>query len=674
MSGKKRKIIVFDLWKTLIFGTEDSAISIFYKGITGEEISPEQQKRCLLISEAEPARFLEKFFAYVTPSQVSSMLLSLKNPRSPRKGRIIQDFCEVMENDAREIRWVPGAIELLTALKKKYDLVVVSNLWSYQKGLLFEKLGVGDYFDRCLFSCDLGMDKNDILPRLDKILDRDKREMIYVGRSYEYDIIPAVNADISSIRITYENNMIFPEKIVRMIEEELDGVASPPVRRSYVVKGSHREVLLVIPPFYKLLGSHNNRLNMGAAFISSRLDSLNIPNRTYHCDSEPHENYVTRYQMVFNSIEFYDNLANSEAFPAFEDYYRRHCSDTVFVTCGDILNPSFDSGNWDSSQKIAKIVRKLNPRAYIVAVGPEVGYSSEDFDLIVHGEVETLLPAILENHQRGRITGGLLSDHGLKNLPPFRFETLATAISPPSLDTILWRRGCAGTCDFCRVAEINKGKIRTRSRTAVMEDIRIRYDRYGIRNFYIIDANFTADKAMALEFCREITEAYPDITWRVESRYDTLDVELLRAMKAAGCTHIKLGLENALSEQHQVKTKRVSLSRAAEWIKVIQEVGINCVIYLMLGGKWFNRSQYEEMFTNTKALQADGYTVSLYNPYPNTPAGISYEEWRQRRFTGSHLDIRLIDFWKIPIDIVEDFFSLELAKGREDRNIRQFRE
>jgi len=672
MVDKKKKIVVFDLWETLIFGTEDSAISIFYQDITGEEISPEQQKRCLLIAETEPARFLERFFENVTPSQTSSMLLSLKNPRSPLKEKIIQKFRALMDNDAREIRWVPGAMELLAALKKKYTLVVVSNLWAYQKEFLSHKLAVGDCFDRCLFSCDLGMDKNDILRQLGEILSADTRDMVYVGRSYEYDIVPAVNADISAIRITYENNMIFPEKITRMIEEELDGVAAPIARRSFVAQGGRRDVLLVIPPFYKLLGSHNNRLNMGAAFISSRLDSLHIPNRTYHCDSEPHENYVTRYQMVFNSVEFYDHLAGSEAFPAFEEYFRAHGSDTVFVTCGDILNPSFDSGNWDSSQKIAKIVRKVNPRAYIVAVGPEVGLASEDFDLIVHDEVESLLPAILENHQRGRINGGLLSEHGLKSLPPFRFETMATEISPPSLDTILWRRGCAGTCDFCRVAEINKGKIRCRPRAAVMEDIRIRYENYGIRNFYIIDANFTADKAMALEFCREVTEKFPGITWRVESRYDTLDVELLRSMKAAGCTHLKLGLENALSERHQVKTKRVSLAGAAEWIKVIQEVGINCVIYLMLGGKWFNRAQYEEMFANTKALRADGYTVSLYNPYPNTPAGISYEEWRQRRFTGSHLDIRLIDFWKIPIEVVEAFFNLEIEKGREDKMVRRF--
>jgi len=78
------------------------------------------------------------------------------------------------------------------------------------------------------------------------------------------------------------------------------------------------------------------------------------------------------------------------------------------------------------------------------------------------------------------------------------------------------------------------------------------------------------------------------------------------------------------------------------------------------------------MYNNAEWLKADGYTVSLFNPYPNTPAGVSQEEWTKRRFIGSHLDIRLIDFWKIPIDILDLFFTLELKKGREDGNIRKF--
>jgi anaerobic magnesium-protoporphyrin IX monomethyl ester cyclase len=249
---------------------------------------------------------------------------------------------------------------------------------------------------------------------------------------------------------------------------------------------------------------------------------------------------------------------------------------------------------------------------------------------------------------------------------------MITDISPASLDTVIWRRGCIGTCDFCRVAEINKGKVRLRSIASVAKEMKLRHDFFKVKNFYIVDANFTSNKTAVMDFCKTIKKELPGVSWRTESRFDTLDEALIAEMKQAGCTHIKLGLENALHEKHQVKTKKVALKTARDWIARIQKHGIKCIIYLMLGGKWFTPSQYREMYRNAESLNADGYTVSFFNPYPSTPAGISFEEWDKRKFTGSHLDIRLVDFWKIPTDIVEAFFTLELKKGREDKSVRSF--
>lgn len=664
--------MIFDLWQTLLFGTEDSAISVFYKDITGEEIAPDLIKNCMLIKEEEPRAFLEKFLEIVTPSNHSSVLLSLKNSRSPLYEKIITRFKEAIDESFKEIRWLPGAIELLEMLSGDYITVITANLWAYQKEYFLNVLKLSAYVDRCLFSCDQGMNKDLILKNIGDILKTDHDNMIYIGKSYEFDIVPAINANLSAIRIAGEDNAIFPDKMRQQIEEELDG------KRSHNDSGAKRggekkrEHLIVIPPFYKLLGSHNNRLNLGSAHLSAYLSLMGHACKIYHADSKNHENYSTRYQMVLNSIEFYEAMARESAYDEFEEYYGNNLSDTVFVTCGDILNPSFDSGNWDSSKKIARIVRRRNPKAFIVAIGPEIGNASEDFDLMVYGEVENLLPSIVDRKIRGKVIGTLLPENKLKEIPMFDVKNIVTDISPVSLDTIMWRRGCAGTCDFCRVAQINKGSIRYRSVGSVLNDIRTRYEKFGIRNFYIVDANFTSHKEVVMQFCAQLKQEFPDIKWRTESRFDTLDEELLHEMKGSGCTHLKLGLENALSERHHVRTKRVDLENAVKWIRTTQEAGINCVIYLMLGGKWFTRKQYEEMHRNTLELSADGYTISLFNPYPNTPSGISFEEWDRRRFTGSHLDIRLVDYWRIPVDIVEAFFELELSKGREDRDVRKF--
>lgn len=671
---KKKKVVIFDLWETLVFGTEDSAISIFYNEITGKKISYEQMKECLLISDVKPRIFIEKFLNIVAPTNMSSVLLSLKNPRSPRYKKMIGDFEKAIKKDSQEVRWLPGAIDLLESLKEQYELVLVSNLWAYQKKYLLKNLHLGQYFDKCLFSCDLGVTKNVILMNIEEILKVDVSNVVSIGKSYEHDIIPATNAQLSAIRFFNEDNIISPKKMKAIIDEEFN-IASDQAPKSSKVKQdqSKIKILSVIPPFFKLLGSHNNRLNLSVSYLSAFLGAKGFNNKVYHCDSESKENYITRYQMVFNSVNFYDELEKNKSYKQFEQYFQDNVYDVVFVSCGDLLNPSFDSGNWDSAKKISKIVRKINPKAYIIAIGPEIGINSEDFDLLVHGEIENQVEKILENRIRGNIKGSLLSEKMLKECPPFDINNMVTPFSPVSLDTIIWRRGCKGQCDFCRVAQINEGGVRYRAMESVIDEIRLRHDLMGVRDFYITDANFTSNKKLGIEFCRKINNNFPNITWRTESRFDTLDRELLIEMKKSGCTHIKLGLENALNEKYQVKTKRVNLELANEWIREVQDnIGIKCVVYLMLGGKWFTKKQYEQMYENAKNLNASGYTVSLFTPYPGTSSGVTHEEWKYRKFTGSHLDIRLVDFWKIPIEIVEAFFSLELKKGREDKRNREF--
>ena len=142
MKGKNRKVVIFDLWQTLLFGTTDSAISVFYKDITGEEIAPDLIKKCMLIKEEEPRAFLEKFLEIVTPSNHSSVLLSLKNSRSPLYEKIVTRFREAMDESFREIRWLPGAIELLEMLRDDYMTVVTANLWAYQKEYFLNVLGL----------------------------------------------------------------------------------------------------------------------------------------------------------------------------------------------------------------------------------------------------------------------------------------------------------------------------------------------------------------------------------------------------------------------------------------------------------------------------------------------------------------------------------------------------
>lgn len=111
---------------------------------------------------------------------------------------------------------------------------------------------------------------------------------------------------------------------------------------------------------------------------------------------------------------------------------------------------------------------------------------------------------------------------------------------------------------------------------------------------------------------------------------------------------------------------------AREKIAMLHDVGLRCVVYLLLGGAWYTEGDYDRMYENAAALNADGYTVSLMAPYVGTGTGIPQNEWDRCGFTGSHLDLRLADYWQIPRRVLDRFFALELSKGREDRSIRNF--
>ena len=79
-----------------------------------------------------------------------------------------------------------------------------------------------------------------------------------------------------------------------------------------------------------------------------------------------------------------------------DDYVKR-CKDS------DILLCSCYAWNWEISKYLAKQVKKINPKCFIIFGGPQVPNHSEEFfekhpfvDLIVHGEGEYILANIFE--------------------------------------------------------------------------------------------------------------------------------------------------------------------------------------------------------------------------------------------------------------------------------------
>lgn len=664
------KAIFFDLWNSLIIGSGRESITEWYRDITRSDSVDYDREECMTIHAEDPQEFLEKFLSAVNDSYSSRLLLSIRDKSSPNNAALVGGFAKRVSEDSASLRWLPGTLEVLHALKGKFIIVGISNIWAYQRPHFRDNLKIDEHFDHVYFSSDHCLEKTALIKKAVSELGLKFDEVLTVGDRYDNDIIPATEMGMRALKIN-AGVPIDPKQFLNDIMRAV-GSQNAKVAQLSLKNREPKKCLFIIPPYYKMFQSHNNRINLGITTLVEICEKEGISTRIFHADASSSETYPTRYQMLLNSANFYERLDDHPIFDEIGRFVKDSGADAVVVTCGDMLNSFTDTGCWQLSKKVAQVARLVKPESYLVSYGPDSGDDLGDFDAVITQEAEADFLRILKERPRGILKTASMSESQLDALPVFKKERFVQDINPKGFDIAYWRRGCLGRCQFCRVYENHKGNERYRSLEKFIEDIGYRYNELGLRNFYFVDPNFTSHKDKALSFCREVEKVFPDISWRAESRFDTLTEEIIANFKEAGCAYLKLGLENALGEDHQTTGKKVSLDNAKEKIQLLHKYGIKCIMYLMLGGYWYTRLDYERMYENAAWLGADGYTISIMTPYVGTGIGVSREEWNKWQFTGSHLDIRLIDYWKIPVDIIQKFYSLELTKGREDKDERKF--
>ena len=664
------KAVFFDLWNTLLVGTKDESIVKWYRSMTKNDSISIDRNNCMKIKEENTGKFLQSFLANVNDPYSLRFLLAIRSGSSSLRDDMEASFKAILSEDLKNTRWLPGAIDVLLALKENLITVGISNLWAYQKPYFKKNLKIGQYFHHIYLSSDYGLERNDLIKKATNDLALSPEEVLMVGDRYDNDIVPAVESGMRALKI--RGNEYFAPTVCL---DEIRLAINPHKKVQPTIKIKNKEIkscLFVIPPYFKMFNSHNNRINLGITTLVKMCEKKGITAKIYHADSEDNEAYPSRIQVLFNSLNYYDNIKDHPIYDELGTYVEANKPDAVVITCGDVLNSYKDTGNWATSLRAAQAVRLAQPETYILGYGPELSEPLIDFNTVIRGELELDFIDILKNRRSGCISTNVVPEEKLGGYDLFTKESFIQDISPMGFDILSWRRGCIGHCGFCRVPVVSPGNERYRPLKECIRDLEYRQNELGLKDLYFVDPSFTSYESKVIEICRLMEEQFPGITWRAESRFDTLNKEIIPYLKRAGCNCLKLGLENALGEDHQVSGKKVNLQRAKEKIQMLHDYGIKCIVYLLLGGHWYNHSDYEQMYENVIQLNADGYTVSILTPYIGTGMGITREEWRKWEFTGSHMDIRLVDYWRIPVHIIERFYELEMEKGREDINMRKF--
>jgi anaerobic magnesium-protoporphyrin IX monomethyl ester cyclase len=313
----------------------------------------------------------------------------------------------------------------------------------------------------------------------------------------------------------------------------------------------------------------------------------------------------------------------------------------------DLVGLSVFTSHFHNATSWARHLKSLLPRAEIMLGGTHASiYPVEtlryipEVDFVCVGEAEMVLPEFVGRWERGESFAGLPglvwrdgerieyagppepcldldavpfpARHLVPNEKYFNF--ISTRRNYTVFNT---SRGCPFRCIFC---EARGSKWRARSAENIAAEFEECYERFGIREVDIFDSSFTISKKRVLELCGLLVSKglHRKMVWDVRSRVDTVDEEMLDALKEAGCYRIFYGIESADPAILKTLRKQIDMPRIERIIRKTDRVGISAFGYFLLGSPGETTETAAKTVAFAKRLPLDFAIFNCLTAFPKT--------------------------------------------------------
>ena len=294
---------------------------------------------------------------------------------------------------------------------------------------------------------------------------------------------------------------------------------------------------------------------------------------------------------------------------------------------------------------VREVEKELNKKIIIVLGGPHVHLFPEEtinlegVDYLIKGEGEAPFFNLLESlegrndladvkglvyKKDGQIINNPAGDliDNLDELPfPDRellpIEKYNSILSSGKIVTTMFTsRGCPFQCSFCDRPHLGK-KFRARTANNVVDEME-ECLKLGIEEILIYDDTFTVDKQRTIDVCDEIIKRGLKFVWDIRARVDTVNVEVLKKLKQAGCARIHFGVEAGTEKILKVLNKGINLNQIENAFKEAKKIGIERLGYFMIGSPEETKEDIYKTIEFAKKINPDYVSITILTPYPAT--------------------------------------------------------
>lgn len=260
-----------------------------------------------------------------------------------------------------------------------------------------------------------------------------------------------------------------------------------------------------------------------------------------------------------------------------------------------------------TSNELAREIKKRFPRIPLVIGGPQLCSAPEKtmkeglYDMGVIGEGEEtmleLVNAIADSKSDMSGIRGLAIKKGSEvifNKPRPYIEDLdmlpfpARHLYPPlhkyrpvpasyikkPVGLMISSRGCPYQCIFCD-RKVFGNKFRAHSPKYVVDEMEEVIKVHGAKEIRFMDDTFTLDIKRVDSICDEILKRGIKVPWTCLTRVNTVNLDILKKMKRAGCWQVIYGIEAGDQRMLDIIKKGVTVEENERGIALAKRAGLN---------------------------------------------------------------------------------------------------
>ncbi len=330
----------------------------------------------------------------------------------------------------------------------------------------------------------------------------------------------------------------------------------------------------------------------------------------------------------------------------------------------DVIGLQCYTQDLNQVKNLVEEIKRYEDRIITVVGGPhptmlplETAGLSPLIDFVLRGEAEYSLLQLVNELQKpqprlesipgliwrraGEVVQGMepaLVDN-LDDLPLPAWHLLKPETYPPAqhgaffekypIAPMITTRGCPYGCRFCSAPVLSGKKVRTRSQENIIREILLLYRERGIREFHIVDDNFSIKKVHAKKVLQAIIDLKLDLSLAFPNgiRIETVDDELLDLMSHSGVYLISLGIEAGTDRVLKLIDKHLAIAQIREKIGLIHRHRIDMAGFFVIGYPGEQRAEIEQTIAFSLELPLIRANYFDFLPLPGTPV---FEDLRKR--------------------------------------------